>query len=303
MRVCVYGAGSLGTAIGGMLAAKNDVTLIGRDPHMSVTRREGLRLTGDVKRKSKVDARLTVAGLEPPELIIVTVKAYDTKGFVEACRKWAGPHTRVLTLQNGLGNLEMLREWKGKAAFGGTATMGAQLLSPGKVRVSGLGRTTIGADRDPGGAEGIVRMFVSCGLPAVVEEDISTEIWSKASVSACINPLTAILRVANGALAESDAVVRLVSEICRECAMVASAEGISITPTRIEARVWKIAEDTSDNRSSMLRDVEMGRRTEVEQINGAFAGMAVRHGISVPINRALTAMVCTLASPGSPGKH
>ncbi len=302
MRVCVFGAGSLGSAIGGMLAAKNDVVLIGRDPHMSVTRRQGLMLTGNVKRKAEIDARRAVAGLEPPDLIIVTAKAYDTESVVKTCRPWAHSSTKVLTLQNGLGNLELIRAWKGGAAFGGTTTMGAQLLSPGKVRVSGLGRTVIGADMDGVFSARIARMFASCGLPAEVEDDILTEIWSKAAVSACINPLTAILRISNGDLTRSDAVAGVVSDVCRECARVAAAHGTVLASGKIQDRVWKVAGETSGNRSSMLRDVEKGRRTEVEQINGAFVRMAARHGISVPTNKALTAMVSTLASRGSPWK-
>jgi len=125
MRVCVFGAGSLGSAIGGILAAKNEVTLVGRDPHMSITRAEGLRLTGDVRRKVRIGAWHSIADLEPPDLIIVTVKAYDTPDAVRVCLPWARADTRVLTLQNGLGNLEQMRAWKGRAAFGGTTTMGA----------------------------------------------------------------------------------------------------------------------------------------------------------------------------------
>lgn len=303
MRVCVFGAGSLGSAIGGMLAARNEVLLIGRDPHMSVTRRDGLLLTGDVRRRVKVDARRDTMGLAAPELIIVTVKAFDTQAVVEACSSWTEDNTRVLTLQNGLGNLELLRAWRGDSALGGTTTMGAQLLSPGRVRVSGLGRTVIGADTDSKFAAEIVEMFVSCGLPAEIRDNISAEIWSKAAISACINPLTAILRVPNGALSESDAVARMIRDVSRECSKVAEAEGVHILPRQIEDRVWRVSEDTASNRSSMLRDVEEGRMTEVEQINGAFVRAAARHGISVPVNRALTAMVSTLAKRDPQGKH
>lgn len=302
MRVCVFGAGALGSAVGGMLAAENEVLLVGRDPHMSTVRQKGLTLTGDVRRKVKVDAASDLGGQQPPELIIVTVKAFDTQGAVKVCRRWAGVHTRVLTLQNGLGNLELLRAWKGPYAFGGTTTMGAQLLAPGKVRVSGLGKTVVGSDADRRSALELGEMFASCGLPVEVTDDIITEIWSKAVVSACINPLTAVLRVPNGSLIENDAIARMVGDICLECVNVAKAEGINLSPGGLEKRVWKVAEDTSRNRSSMLRDVENSRRTEIEQINGAFVRAAARHNVSVPINRALTAMVGTLAGCRAVGK-
>jgi len=302
MRVCVFGAGSLGSAIGGMLATMNEVTLIGRDPHMSTVRKHGLALTGDVRKRVHVEARCTVDGLEPPDLLVVTTKAYDTERFVRTCIPWADEHTRVLTLQNGLGNLEILRAWKGREAFGGTTTIGARLLAPARVRVSGLGRTIIGADVEPAFAAEIASSFASCGMPAQIVDDIHTEMWSKAAVSACINPLTGILRVTNGALCESEAMVSLVTEICRECTRVARAEGIHLSAGQIESRVWSVARDTSRNRSSMLRDIETGRRTEIEHINGAFLEMAARHDFTTPVNKTLTAMVSTLAEKRARGK-
>lgn len=303
MRVCVFGAGSLGSALGGMLASKNEVTLVGRDPHMSAVSKKGLTLTGDVRRKMKVDARLDVSRLEPPDLLLVTVKAFDTHEVARACQHWSAADMRVLTLQNGLGNMELLRSWKGDSVYGGTATMGAQLLSPGVVRVSGLGRIAVGSDADRAGATEIAGALSSCGLRAEVEKDITTELWSKAAVSACINPLTAILRIPNGRILEEDALLRVIREISRECSKVALAEGIRLAPGWIESRVRTVAEETSGNRSSMLRDVENGRRTEIEQINGAFVEIASRHGISVPLNRALTAMVSALAVRSHRGKH
>jgi len=302
MRVCVFGAGSLGSAIGGILAAKNEVTLVGRNPHMSLTRAEGLKLTGDVRRKVRIDARHSIADLEPPDLVIVTVKAYDTPNAVRTCLPWVRTDTRVLTLQNGLGNLEQLRAWKGKAAFGGTTTMGAQLLGPATVRVSGLGITTLGADMDLAFAEEIAGCFASCGMPTRVEVDIQSEIWSKAAVSACINPLTAILRIPNGLLLENEVLLRLMSETCAECSRVARSEGVNLSSREIVRRVCTVAKDTHRNRSSMLRDVENGRRTEVEHINGAFFSLGEKKGIAVPLNKALTSMVASLACIGGPGK-
>ncbi len=302
MRICVFGAGSLGSAIGGILAAKNEVTLVGRDPHMSITRAGGLRLTGDVRRKVRLDARHSIADLEPPDLIILTVKAYDTTDAVRICLPWARADTKVLTLQNGLGNLEQLRVWKGRAAFGGTATMGAQLLAPATVRVSGMGITTLGADMDRSFAEEIAGCFASCGMPARVETDIQSEMWSKAAVSACINPLTAILRIPNGHLLDNEVLLRLVSDTCAECSKVARSQGINLPSREIASRVRAVAKDTCRNRSSMLRDVENGRRTEIEHINGAIVSLGEKNGIATPLNRALTSMIASLARQGSLGK-
>ena len=197
----------------------------------------------------------------------------------------------VLTLQNGLGNLEVLRAWKGHKAFGGTTTMGAQLVSAGHVKVSGLGRVVIGADQDEAGAREIADMFSGCGLTASVTKDIVAEIWAKAVVNSCINPMTAVLRVPNGRLLESETVVHLMSDICDECTAVAESAGVTLPEKRMMDRVRSVAEDTAANRSSMLRDVELGRRTEIGQLNGMICRIGSANGVQTPLNRAMAAMV------------
>jgi 2-dehydropantoate 2-reductase len=296
MRICVFGAGSLGSALGGILAANNEVVLIGRRQHVGAVRQKGLVLTGSVARRVRMEAYETVDEAGPPELLIITTKAYDTEEAVDICSDWAEPETMVLTLQNGLGNLELLRSWKGKRAFGGTITMGASLTAPGRVRVSGLGRVAVGSDLNPRGAGLIIQAFSSCGIPSKTSGNVRGEIWAKAIVNACINPTTAFLRIPNGALLTSPSVSRLVRDVCRECEVIAESSGVSLPYHPMISRVRAIARETSKNRSSMLRDIELGRRTEINQINGIIAKSGALHGVPAPLNRALVAIVEAIAS-------
>lgn len=291
MRIVVFGAGSLGCGLGGLLAKRHDVVLIGRKENTDAVREQGLRLEGEVEAKVGLDARETIDGLSQPDLVVLTTKAYQTKAAVDALSAAPWPDTLAVTLQNGLGNLEVLRGWKGAKAFGATTTMGATLVSPGNVRLSGLGRTVVGADLDEGGARRIAEAFSACGLKVDVRRDIAGEIWAKAVVNCCINPLTAILRVTNGRLLESAPVSRLMSDICIECSAVALAACVALPEGRMIDRVRAVAEDTAGNRSSMLRDVELGRRTEIAQLNGAVCRVGSAHGIPTPLNRAVAAMV------------
>jgi 2-dehydropantoate 2-reductase len=230
------------------------------------------------------------------DLLIITTKAYDTMSAVDACRDWAAPSTGVLTLQNGLRNLDIIRGWKGPRAFGGTTSLGASLMGPGHVEVSGLGRTIIGSDLDPAGASEISAALAECGLPAEVKRDVRGEIWSKGIVNACINPATAVLRVPNGTLLDSEAVTELMGGVCEECQAIAEAHGVLLPYPDMFSVVKAVARDTARNRSSMLRDVELGRRTEIREINGAFVGLAEEKGVRVPLNKALVAMVEALES-------
>lgn len=302
MRICIFGAGSLGSALGGILSSKHEVTLIGRRPHIDAVNSSGLRLVGDVKGLVRLEARESVVGSDRPDLLIVTTKAYDTLEAVSECRRLTTEHTKVLTLQNGLGNLEILREWKGAHAFGGTTTMGAALDSPGKVKVSGLGRTIIGADLDPDGADEVAAAFSSCGIPTTIEKDVMSVIWKKAVVSACINPLSAVLRIQNGRLLESTVISKLMFEVCRECVAVATSEGFHLTLRAMNASVRAVAKDTADNRSSMLQDIVRGRETEIDQINGVFWQKGEENGVTTPLNNCLAAMVNALETQSATQK-
>ncbi len=297
MRICVFGAGSLGSAIGGLLSSKHELTLVGRDPHIGAINSSGLRITGSRNLSVSLDARTTIAGIPQPELLIITVKAFDTESAIAICRPMIGEDTMVLTLQNGLGNLEALRSWKGAKAFGGSTTLGAMLESPGTVRLSGLGRTVIGSDIDPDGASEIANALSESGIPATTGENVIREIWSKAIVSASINPLTAVLRISNGELLVSDVISRLMDEVCSECVAIANAAGIPLPLGPMPERVRQVAKETSSNRSSMLRDIELGRRTEIHQITGIMCKYAASLAVPAPLNRTLLAMVESLAVP------
>jgi 2-dehydropantoate 2-reductase len=294
MRICVFGAGSLGSALGGMLAQRHDVTLIGRRQHMNAARRQGLRLLGDVARTARVQTLESPANAETPDLLIISTKAYDTRSAIDACRRLVDDETMVLTLQNGLGNLELLRKWRGDKAFGGTTTMGAALVSPGIVRVSGLGQTTIGADVDFSGARDISRVFKSCGFCVQVKREVMREIWGKAIMNACINPTAAVLRVRNGRLLESKTTTRFMREVCRECEQVAVVSKVTLPIGAMYSRVRDVCADTANNISSMLQDVQKGKRTEIRQINGAFCSFGRARGVPTPLNDTLVAIVESL---------
>lgn len=296
MRVCVYGAGSLGSAVGGLLAEHNEVSFIGRPANVEAIRENGLELRGAIERTEDVSAYTSIEGLPSPELLVITTKSYNTQAVIEACRDWVDDDTKVLTLQNGLGNLEFLREWRGRSTFGATTTMGALLLSPGIVHISGIGTTVIGADLDPDTAADMSAMFNIAGIRSRITDNVEGEIWVKAIVNASINPITAVLRVANGRLLESGIVSRLMSEICLEGETVARSTGITLPVASAFERAREVARETASNRSSMLRDVELGRKTEIASINGHICRVGTRLGVPTPLNRAMVAMVESLGS-------
>ncbi|WP_135821808.1 ketopantoate reductase family protein [Halostella litorea] len=289
MDVVVYGAGSLGSLVGGLLAREHDVTLVGRDPHVATVRESGLRVDGAVSGDVRPDATTDGTGLTA-DLAVVTVKAFDT---ASAARDLAtGDYGAVLSLQNGLGNEAALAEHVDCPVLAGTATYGAVLREPGRVECTGVGELTVGPHEggDSAAAGRVARAFRRADLRVTVADDMPRRLREKLAVNAGINAVTALARVENGELLDGPA-SDLARTAARETARVARAEGISL-PNRVAlAAVEEVATATADNDSSMYQDVRDGHRTEVDAINGSVVDCADEHGIDVPVNRTLTALL------------
>jgi 2-dehydropantoate 2-reductase len=282
MDVVVFGAGSLGSLLGGVLARAHDVTLVGRRPHVERVREAGLRVTGAVEATVFPDARTEVPA--SADLALVTVKAYDTGTAADALAQM--DLDVALSLQNGLGNERTLADALDATVLAGTCTYGARLVEPGEVACTGVGEVVLGA-RDGGpspAADRVGGVFAEADVVTSVAEDMPRRLWEKLAVNAGINAPTALARVRNGSLLDGgvDAVMR---NAAREVAAAAREAGVDLSDDRAVDAVASVASATADNRSSMLQDVEKGRRTEVDSINGVVAGEAA------PVNTTLTALL------------
>jgi 2-dehydropantoate 2-reductase len=290
MDVVVFGAGSLGSVVGGLLASVHDVTLVGRSPHVDAVRERGLRLTGQVDRTVHPDA-VTELGAASADLAVVTVKAYDTAAAAAAlarCELGA-----ALSLQNGMGNEETLGGALDCPVLAGTTTYGARFREPAVVECTGVGSVTLGPR--PNASDGtdadvtheVCEAFRSADVDARVEADMESRLWEKLAVNAGINPVTALAGVENGALVDGPA--REVAEAtAAEVATVARVAGVDLPEEAAREAVGAVAESTAANRSSMLQDVAAGRRTEVDAISGYVVDAAEG---PVPVNGSLSALV------------
>jgi len=285
MEICVFGAGSLGTLVGGLLASEHRVTLVGREPHVGAIQADGLRMTGEVERTVR-----PAASTIPPEradLTVVTVKSFDTSGAVDAladCELGA-----TLSLQNGIGNEELLAAHLDCPALAGTCTYGARLSSPGVVECTGIGEITLGP-RGGGSSEladRVGRAFTESALDATVTEDMPRRLWEKLAVNAGINATTALARVQNGALVDGPG-GDVATAAARETARVASTAGVELDQQAVAEQSRTVAETTAANTSSMLQDVRAGTRTEVDAINGA---VVERADDPVPVNETLVGLL------------
>jgi 2-dehydropantoate 2-reductase len=290
VNVVVVGAGALGSLLGGLLAREHDVTLVGRDPHVARVREAGLSVVGAVSASVAPRATVDATGLSA-DLALVTVKAHDTGAAADALA--TGDYGAVCPLGNGLTEGELAGRLD-VPVLSGVVTYGARLRDPGVVECTGVGRVVLGAREggtDPR-AERAGRAFRDAGVRTLVATDMPLRRWEKLAVNAGINATTALARVDNGAVVDADAPAgRVAREAARETAAVARAEGVSLTDERAADALATVAGDTAANRSSMLEDVEAGRRTEVDAINGAVVDRAATRGIAVPTNAALAGLL------------
>ncbi|WP_254864367.1 ketopantoate reductase family protein [Halovivax gelatinilyticus] len=291
METVVFGAGSLGSLIGGLLAREHDVTLVGRAAHADRIERDGLAIEGEID--AHVCPSATTDGSDiAAELAVVTVKAFDTQTAAETLA--TGSFDAVLSLQNGMGNEEILADALACPVLAGTATYGARLERPGLVRCTGLGEVVLGP-HDGGTsslAERIGRAFSVAGIETTVADDMPRRLWEKLAINAAINPVTALVRVENGAVLESPA-RELALEAARETVRVARAHGVELDESSTLTAVERVASATAKNESSMLQDVRADRRTEVDAISGFVVDRADEVSLDVPTNRTLAGLLRT----------
>ncbi|CAG0935531.1 2-dehydropantoate 2-reductase [Thermoflexales bacterium] len=305
MQISIIGTGAMATLFAARLADVADVAMIGSwTEALETIKQHGISIDGD-SCCHQVHTASHPDDAPAADLALVLTKAYKTTKASEVAAKTIKPDGVALTLQNGLGNIEMLSEYVGRdRALQGVTMQGATLLGPGRIRTSGRGATHLGyvpielaAPRDFGAehrAYEISALFNSAGLKSHVTADIKGLVWGKVIINAAINPLTAILRVPNGALVESEETIELLQAAAWEAAAVAAAKGIPLPFSDPVERVKQVATLTATNHSSMLQDVLGQRPTEIDAINGKIVEQGQVLGVPTPVNALLTSLIRAL---------
>lgn len=288
------GAGAMGSFLAAKLAPQHGVTIVARPPHAAAVSAVGLAVEGRTSAVARPRAVTSAKDAGTPDLLVITTKAYDTQRAIRECLHLLGPETKVLTLQNGLGNVEALREHVHPSRLlAGATAHGVTLVGPGRIRHAGEGYTVIGAVDATGAdhANDVVTAWNAAGIETTSTTHIEGELWAKAIVNAGINPIAAITGLANGYLVKIPELGRLMNAACSEGIAVATALGVPLPDDDLIARTRKVAERTAANKCSMLQDIERGRRTEIDAICGEIVRKGEEVALDVPVNRALHALV------------
>ncbi|HKZ54299.1 MAG TPA: ketopantoate reductase family protein [Anaerolineales bacterium] len=299
----IVGTGAMACLFGAHLAPHADLTLLGTwSEGLAALQAGGIRLVVDGQEASfPVRATADTGVCEGIRHALVLVKSWQTRRAAEQLAQCLAPDGIALTLQNGLGNLEVLQDALGseRAALGVT-TYGATLLAPARVRAGGVG-VTHGAHHPR--LPPLIERLRQAGIRIELADDLLALLWGKLSVNAGINPLTALLRVPNGELLGREHSRALMVAATEEVAAVAEACGIRLAHADPAAHVIEVARRTAANRSSMLQDVLRGAPTEIDAICGAVVLEGQRLGVPTPVNWTFWNLIRSVVTPSAGDDH
>ena len=316
MKIVIIGPGAMGCLFAGLLTESgHEVWLLDKYPQRAKKlSRTGLHIEG-IGGNRVVGLKVTSNpdDITTPDLVFIWVKAYDTLEAVKMVHPILADHTQVISLQNGLGNLEAIAQMVNpEKIIGGITSHGATLIDTGHLKHAGKGDTIIGRRRTEPFASlkgklrevmnkqidddllKIANLLSEANIETKVSSDVEGTIWSKLIINAAINPLTAITRLKNGQLLESEETRRLLDLVAEESAKIVELAGVSLAYPDIKSKVYDVCEATAENTSSMLQDILRGKRTEIDAINGAIVEKAKELNIDAPVNEMLTCLVKTL---------
>jgi 2-dehydropantoate 2-reductase len=301
MKIAVVGAGAMGSLFGAMLAeAGNEVWLYDVwVEHVKTINQDGLRIEREGQTRTlSIEATTDPEQIGQAELVIIFVKSTHTASAAETARKLAGSDGAVMTLQNGMGNADILSEFiDPERVLAGTTSHGATLLGPGSIRHAGIGATTIGAwaetEQGRERARKLSDFFTKIGIETEAVDDVRSLLWNKLLINIGINAITALTTIKNGQILDLEITRELSRNAVEEAMKIAGQMNIKVREDAVD-HVYAVAEATAVNRSSMGQDVDNKRQTEIGTINGFIVRQAKRLGMQAPVNETLTALVETL---------
>jgi 2-dehydropantoate 2-reductase len=300
MRIAVLGTGGVGGYFGGRLAATGaDMAFVARGAHLAAMKQRGLRIEspqGDVHVPS-VKATDDPAAIGPVDIVLFTVKLYDTEAAVRMLPPLLGPGTLVVPLENGVESVDTLTRAVGREhVAGGTAYVAAVISEPGVIRHTAMGRLIVGplegqSDRSRSMLESLVEACRKAGFDAALSNRIDVDIWAKFVRLSVFSGMTTVARSAIGTLRDDPALADMMRGALRESMSVALARGVPLTDALIDEVQVATAALPPNARSSMLEDLERGRPLELPWLSGAVVRIGQELGVPTPIHRFITAVL------------
>lgn len=298
MRVTILGAGAMGSLFGGLLAEQgHEVELLDVNAaHIARVQEAGLTLDTDSRGQRVVRLPITRpdAAQVRPECLLVFTKTLHTSKALEAAKGVLQPDTLVLTLQNGLGNIDKLASFVALSLIAvGVTTVPADLVEPGHVHSHGQGhiRMMMADGRHSDRLAALSQALAGAGLPTTLDPTVQGALWQKVAFNAALNTVCAVAACTVGDVGQSPAARALAHRIATEVLAVAAADGLRVDEAGLHATLNHALDNHLAHKPSMLQDLLAGRATEIDAINGEVVRAAHRLGVPVPCAEALDALV------------
>lgn len=301
MTVGVLGAGAVGCYFGARLSQSSaDVTLVARPRHVEAIARDGLMIQGvggtEVVRVAASTDLTTIAGAD---VVLVTVKSVDTEASADLIAAHLSRETLIVSLQNGVDNAWRLRARVPNPVVPAVVYVSTEMDGPGVVRHNGGGRIVVGtplaSDAQHAASSARLETLVACfheaDVPCVRSADVRVDLWTKLATNCAYNAISAITALRYGIIASHAEARDVMTAATDELVEVAQADGVALLADAAHAAVWKIADVMPGALSSTAQDLQAGRRTEIDALNGYVVQRGRALGVATPTNRTLTVLV------------
>ncbi len=284
-QVIVFGAGAIGSTIGALLSEKFPVLLVARKEHVDAANRKCLKLSGKIRGKFSVKAVSKLKKIPENSLVLLTMKTYHLENALKQLKPLVKKSATIACLQNGLGSREIVGKGLNHMIVEGFTYVSAELVKPGHVNVSGSGKTFFDSSK---GGKAVAKALSECGMDAVATEKFREEQWKKLCHNCVSNPLSAILGMESKKICRPE-IEPLMKGLFEECRKVAEKQGIIVEENLFRDIYSKLC--VSGHRPSMLQDIGLGNKTEIDFLNGKIVALGKQLGIATPYNKTITAVV------------
>jgi len=292
MRILIVGAGAVGGFYGTKLTlGGEDVAFLARGRTLEALQKHDLVIKsfrGDFH--ARVKAVGTLDSFESPDLVILTVKSYDTDQVLEQIHPAVGPSTLLLSFQNGVENeIKMQEAFGAQKVLGCVCYIGAEVLEPGVVLHNARGTVCIG---EMDGSlttrlENIVDVFHRSRIDVQASTDIKKDLWTKLAWNTAFNQICTVARATVGSILDSEVMCRMLRDTMSEVFVVAEKHGVLLSPDVIDSHLQISGEELRSVKPSMLQDFERGKRLEHETFSGFIVREGKKYGVPAPINSIL----------------
>lgn len=293
------GAGAVGSFFGGMLArAGAPVTLIVRPSHAEAIAAGGLIVESyrfPRPERIRVEAVTGPEGVRGAQIVLLCVKTVDTESAAQAIAPHLAPDAAVVSMQNGVDNVERMRAASGIDALAAAVYVAAEMAAPGHVKHTGRGDLIVGpfppATHDLASMQLVAQCFIDAGLPCRIALDIRGPLWTKMLMNCAYNAISALGRSRYGRMVARAEIREIMRYAIEEAVAVARADAVPLPVENFVETAWKLTETMGNAMSSTAQDVARGKKTEIDSLNGYIVRRGVALGVATPVNRTLHGLI------------